>query len=96
MNPGTFTGRWFALLSPCVAHHAAIPLNSVVSVSQVVFARKLLLVIVSIWFPPSTSMTTRSVSFAAIVFVSTVLSCDCCPSLFYPCCPVTTATIDHL
>ena len=53
------------------------------SLSQVVFARKLLVVIVSVWFPPSTSMTTRTIILAVIVFVSTVLSCDCCPSLFY-------------
>ena len=42
---------------------------------QVVFGRKLLVLIVSVWFPPVTSMTTRALSLAFIVLLSLVLHC---------------------
>ena len=46
-----------------------------VCVFQVVFVRKLLVLVVSIWFPPVTSMTTRALSLAFIVLFSLVLHC---------------------
>ena len=46
-----------------------------VCVFQVVFVRKLLVLVVSVWFPPVTSMTTRALSLAFIVLFSLVLHC---------------------
>ena len=72
---------------PVTADFACCYLNA--TLFQVVFVRKLLVLIVSILFPPVTSMTTRAQCLAFIVLVSLVLHCaifyvpavDCC--IFY-------------
>ena len=50
---------------------------------QVVFVRKLLVLVVSIWFPPVTSMITRALSLAFIVLLSLV-PCTVPSSMSHP------------
>ena len=48
---------------------------------MVVFTRKLLVLVISIWFPPATSMTTRTFGLAILVCSSLVPStagCSAC------------------
>ena len=39
---------------------------------MIVFSRKLLVLVISVWLPPATSMLTRTLALAFIVFASAV------------------------